>query len=337
MLTIGKRRWYNEIWRIFSPRSDHIKGVEPIVPVQGAMEDTYRFFGEGNFREAQEVLDRAHSDEFQDKTIQTALKTARFWEERVRQLDLRADGFEKGEYLYSQWRYFLETYLPRLEVPFTEGLSHVRGWVHRRALEELEPLALRQGESDPDLLKLIGRCRKTLGRYEEALDSFNRVLRAERQDAELLAETGDVYALMNRDREAKVFFREAYFTDPQKVDHRLLDSALLGRLAEEVKKRGYRDRELREWMPVYGVILGVLNVKRNLRPIEYGKLRQSIYQLKSELGDDEKRDWLVPRLINRYFWLIDHYLSAGENRETVEEVLMNIKLLDPEIHRQYTN
>ena len=44
----------------------------------------------------------------------------------------------------------------------------------------------------------------------------------------------------------------------------------------------------------------------------------------------------MPRLINRYFWLIDHYMSAGEPRERVEEVLAKIRELDPRVHRDYT-
>ena len=44
----------------------------------------------------------------------------------------------------------------------------------------------------------------------------------------------------------------------------------------------------------------------------------------------------MPRLINRYFWLIDHYLAAGEQRERIEEVLEKIRDLDPQVHREYT-
>jgi hypothetical protein len=45
---------------------------------------------------------------------------------------------------------------------------------------------------------------------------------------------------------------------------------------------------------------------------------------------------LVPRLINRYMWLIDHYLTTGEPRERIDEVLARIRDIDPGVHADYT-
>jgi hypothetical protein len=42
-------------------------------------------------------------------------------------------------------------------------------------------------------------------------------------------------------------------------------------------------------------------------------------------------------LINHYLWLIDHYLSSGEERARVEEILARIRELDPEVFAEYTN
>jgi len=77
-------------------------------------------------------------------------------------------------------------------------------------------------------------------------------------------------------------------------------------------------------------------VKRELKPIEVGKLRQSIYELENEVKENaERRSLLTPRLINRYFWLIDHYINAKEDRSRIDEVLLKIKLMDPAVHKQY--
>jgi hypothetical protein len=73
-----------------------------------------------------------------------------------------------------------------------------------------------------------------------------------------------------------------------------------------------------------------------LRPLEFGRLKQSIFQLEKEVRGSGGQRPLVPRLINRYFWLIDHYLTVGEQRERVEEVLDRIRELDPRVHREYT-
>jgi hypothetical protein len=88
---------------------------------------------------------------------------------------------------------------------------------------------------------------------------------------------------------------------------------------------------------VYGTIWGVFSVKREMKPLEFGKLKQAIHQLEKECAaGGAGREILVPRLLNRYFWLIDHYMSAGEPRERVEEVLAKIRELDPRVHAEYT-
>jgi len=89
---------------------------------------------------------------------------------------------------------------------------------------------------------------------------------------------------------------------------------------------------------VYGVLYGVFNVKRELRALEFGKLKQAIFALENELKDAsaETRSVLVPRLINHYFWLIDHYVNVNDDKTRINEVLLKIKLLDTDVYNRYT-
>ena len=52
---------------------------------------------------------------------------------------------------------------------------------------------------------------------------------------------------------------------------------LIGRLVNEVKNMGYSNDLLKEWVPIYGNIYGVFNVRRELKPLEFGKLKQAIF------------------------------------------------------------
>jgi hypothetical protein len=77
-------------------------------------------------------------------------------------------------------------------------------------------------------------------------------------------------------------------------------------------------------------------VKRELKAVEVGKLRQSIYQLENESKEgSEDRAAIAPRLINRYFWLVDHYIAVKEDRAKIEEVLLKVRLLDQSVYKQY--
>ena len=42
-------------------------------------------------------------------------------------------------------------------------------------------------------------------------------------------------------------------------------------------------------------------------------------------------------MINRYFWLIDHYRATGEPRERIDDVLARIRETDPAVHEDYTS
>ena len=116
-----------------------------------------------------------------------------------------------------------------------------------------------------------------------------------------------------------------------------LESELIVRLIDLVKQKGFSEAAMLEWIPVYGVLYGVLNVKRQLRPQEVGRLKQSIYTLENEMKDPAAQpEILVPRLINHYFWLIDHYVTENNERSKINETLLKIQLLDNDVYNKYT-
>ena len=191
-------------------------------------------------------------------------------------------------------------------------------------------------QSDPELILRLGRAYKGRGDYETAIQYLEAAATAKRDDAAVLAELGDAYALINETRRAKALFREAFFINPQRIDVEFLESGLITRLTEKALEAGREGIELTEWIPVYGEILGVLSVKRELKPIEAGKLKQSIYELETELAaDGARRPILLPRLINRYFWLVDYYMNQKEEKARIDELLLKIKLLDSNVHKMY--
>jgi hypothetical protein len=134
-----------------------------------------------------------------------------------------------------------------------------------------------------------------------------------------------------------VLFREAFFIAPLKIESSFLDSEMIRRLIESVAAKKFTGGVLLEWIPVYGVLYGVFTVKRELRPQEAGKLRQAIYSLETELKETGcDRAIIVPKLINHYFWFIDHLIARQEERSKIEETLLKIKLLDADVHKKYT-
>ena len=289
-----------------------------------------------NISAAESELEQAVSADYENESVLSSLKCVKFWSERDSYLRSIGHEFERGEYLLSQWPMFDE-FAERFEAyqPCVQALRH---YVFSTALASFEKLFKETDNGDPELLVRIGRCHKGLGSYDQAV-RYLEAAAAERPDsAELTAELADGYALINEVAAAKAFFREAFFLDPQRVHLEVLESQMVRALARKIEDLEFHGEELREWIPVFGVLYGVFNVKRELRSIEYGKLKQSIYALERELKEGRSRRELIePRLINHYFWLIDHYVCSGEDAAKIDEVLLKLRSLNDKIYRMYTN
>ncbi len=295
----------------------------------------FDLFREGRFPEAAAQLEKVLRIDFDYPDVTASLKCANFWRERQERLAEIREPYERGELLLGEWRHFVE-FVHRIGGVSEKSLFSLRQYVFGTALAAYRSLA-EQGGYDAELLLRIGRCHKELGSYDLAIENLEKANQMKNGFAPVLAELADCYALVGEARISKIFFREAFFVGAQEIDLSTLESGMIQRLVQRLRSMGLREAEVREWIPVYGTVFGVLNVRRELRPLEYGKLKQSIYRMENQLeGDKAERELLVPRLLNHYFWLIDHYTSAGEDRSRVDEVLARIKRLDPAIHREYT-
>ena len=92
-----------------------------------------------------------------------------------------------------------------------------------------------------------------------------------------------------------------------------------------------------KWSPVYEVLCGIHNTTRPLRPIEFSNLKRDITSLENEIQSSTGGvSALVPRLINKYFWLIDYYLNINDDREKINDTLRRIKLLNEDVYKKYT-
>ncbi|MDR2662407.1 MAG: hypothetical protein LBC31_05360 [Treponema sp.] len=248
-------------------------------------------------------------------------------------------AYEYGGYILSQWKSYY-SFLERIggQAAYDSCRYAVKHFVFSTALGFFEDL-LGSGENqhDPLLLLQVGRCYKGVGNFEEALKYLEQAARFKREDGETLSELADVNALLEETRAAKALFREAFFIDPQGIEIRNMDSELILRLAERVRDLGYSGQELLEWIPIYGTLYGVFSVKRELKLAELGKLKQSIFVLENEVRGKSGQELLIPKLINRYLWLIDHYENIKAEPALIEETMLKIKILDPAVYERYRN
>jgi len=286
---------------------------------------------------ASALLDEALKADCDSQEIKHALKSVDWWIVRSSGIAGIANPYEKGEAILSRLRQYF-SFLDTLPDYFEKCQYAVRRFVFSCALGCFRDL-LGDGvnQHDPGLLLLVGRCYKGVGVYDEAFRYVEQAVRFKRDDSEALAELADVNALLGETEKAKALFREAFFLNPERIDLRVMESEMILRLRNKLaREKGYREEELREWIPVYGKLWGVFSVIRELKSIEFGRLKQSISTLETECrGNPSRGAALKPRLINRYFWLIDYYDTKKEDPCLREEVLLKIKVTDQEIYDRY--
>ena len=285
---------------------------------------------------AQSFLKRALETDFEHPEVLYALKCLNWWLAKLQRLDDFGNPYEQGGYLLSQWKSYY-AFLDRIEDSYDSCQYALKRFVFCRALECFLPLLDDSAnQQDPALLLQAGRCCKGAGDWEEAIAYLEQAGRYRRDDSAILSELADVNALLGEMRAAKVLFREAFFLDPQGIDLYGLESELIVRLRDRVKEAGFTAQELAEWIPVWGYIWGVFSVKRELKPVEQGRLKQSILSLENEYRSKNGGDPLLkPRLLNRYFWLID---NCEHNRDTsglLDETILKIKFIDPMVYEHY--
>ncbi|MDR2717432.1 MAG: hypothetical protein LBB89_05135 [Treponema sp.] len=306
-------------------------------PVEGLIQKAYNKLKASDAEGAAALLDKALQIDSDNKEIKHALKSVNWWLEHTARVNEIKNPYEKGGFILSQLKQYY-SFLDIVADNYDLCQYAVRRYVFSSALSCFQDL-LGDGvnQHDPGLLLLVGRCYKGVGNYDEALKYLEQAVRFKREDGETLAELADVNALLGEASTAKALFREAFFLNPEKIDLRAMESEMVIRLRDRLaQEKNYREEELREWIPVYGRLWGVFSVKRELKPIEFGRLKQSIFTLETECRGNPKQSALLkPRLINRYFWLIDYYENKREDPELIEEVLLKIKVTDPEIYERY--
>jgi len=318
------------------------------------LKKAYNLLEKGDAMNAKQILADALEYDLENKEINFAHWCCAFWAEYIDKISL-TDASVRGDGLINRWISF-KTLLEREEREKTIQPRAV--YITQKcvftlasaAFKELENNLLEKNSSSneesssievtqcSEIYRKAGLCHKKLGEYETALNYLMQANSLTPSSAKILAEMADCYALCGEEKNAKVLFREAFFIDAQKIDVVFLESELILCLINQVKELGYTGSALLEWIPVYGILQGVFNVKRQMKTQEIGKLKQDIFAKMNELKDPTNNTQvLTPKLINMHFWLIDYYSRSNDSyaENEIKNCELQIRVLDDTIYRLY--
>jgi tetratricopeptide (TPR) repeat protein len=282
--------------------------------------------------EARRLFEEALKKDYGNGVAKFALKALLWWLKRLSEAP-SANGPEKGGAIVDEWKGFYRFLdgLGGMDDAERDALRAIRYWVSAVALEAFAYNALNSSQSgDWGLQFKLGLCYKGLGDYENARVFLDTAAGLKQDDVSLLFERADVKALAaegngGSDGEARLIFREAFWADPQEARVYSMESVFFRGLYHAVAERGYEGDEILEWMPVWGTLLGAFPFQCELSQIKLGKLKTRIFELENKLkaeGGPDSRNGegrLAPRLLNGYFWLLEHYEASRRSEEARQD------------------
>lgn len=306
------------------------------IQTENGLKEALKLLEKGDPVNAQKIISALFEKELECPELMYTTFCCTFWDRTISSLKDIENPYERGELLLTEWKSFLN-YISKQQDEYKPAFFATQTGIFNLALKNYSALIENATQSQKAGLFLkAGMCYKKLGAFEKAsacLTEANNMLGGQ---ADVLAELADCYSLCGNDRNAKVLFREAFFVAPDKIDLDFLDSGLIRSLIDKLECKKFSKRVLAEWIPVYGVLWGIFNVKRELSSQEIGKLKQDIYAMENENKNPScDSEILVPRLLKSYFWLIDQYVMKNDMDAQINDVLLKIKILDSSIYAMY--
>jgi len=290
----------------------------------------------GNLIEAQNAFTDLLKIHFNNDIAESGLKCCKYWLIRFDKIESFKDDVEKGRFLFIEWKKF-EIFIETKNKFNKKVLSSIMFFVHKKALDYLKK-NLNSRIIDAELIYLTGIANKKIGDYKNAIINFKKALSIDINNANILAQLADSYALIDEENKAKLLFREAFFIEPDIIDIELLDSNIIHTIISKLYEMNIPQQEIKYWIPVYGRVFEVFNIYRELIPVEYGRLKQEIFSLEKDIETEFcYKNSKKARLINYYLWLYDYFLIKGNSKNEILYIENNIKKLSNDIYNLLKN
>lgn len=300
------------------------------------LKDALNFLEAGNPIQAQRIIGTLFEQDLESKELIYTNRCCTYWIDSERRLKEIENPYLRGERLLEEWKNF-RAFMANEKFSYEPAFYSVQRGFFSKALKNYkELLDSKDHMQRAGAYRKTGICLKKLGDFENARDFLTEANAIQQKNPQIIAELADCYSLCGEDKISKVLFREAFFIDSESIDLEFLDSELIKCLAKKVAEKGYKGKLLLEWIPVYGVLFGIFNIKRELHSQDVIRLKTNIFAMENEYKDPScSTEYLTPRLLNSYFWLIDHYVMTHEDASKVNEILLKIKILDSSVYEMY--
>ncbi len=288
------------------------------------------------FNKALEIMEEILKINSEFPGLVESIKSIKFWQNRWLKILRTPQGKEQADILLDEWvnyENFSKSFSNQPEKIFIV----IKNLIYKKILKNLIYAFQNSEVPNVELLKKIGEIFLEIDENQKAIETLEYARMFRKKDSYLLALLAESYSREGNIQKAKSLFREAFLYNPQEIDLSLIKSELILEIVKTIKSKGIDEKMLLEWIPVYGAILNIFNIKREISYEELVRLTQEAEELEKEYYNRQfTNEFIEPKLINRYLWLIDYYRLQSPNKEYTKIYLNKLKELNPKIYEQYS-
>ncbi|MBN2402588.1 MAG: hypothetical protein JXN64_09310 [Spirochaetes bacterium] len=309
-------------------------------PISIGINEVYQLIEEGDFKQAIRKSDELMDINPDFPGLTEGYRTAKFWSNRTGELGNLTKGKQTADFLMREWEDFKIYAAGNNMIDSTAYLS-VMKYIFFNASEHYK-IAFKEQESTADnfdLLLNLGMCFLILKEYKASIETLEYARSSNRNSARLNSLLGEAYFNTNEISRSLLFFKEAFFINPSEIDLTPLKSKPILDLTGITKEKKPGANNIREWMPVFGFIYDIFYARRNINSEQIESIKREIYSLEKNLRSLSKEKTaessIIPRLINKYIWMLDYFRFQNYDYESIMEIKNRLIQLDSEIFENY--
>jgi tetratricopeptide (TPR) repeat protein len=309
-------------------------------PLLNESGELYQLISEGNFQEAIKKSDLLMNINPEYPGLIEAYRTAKFWSNREKEIKKTSEGKKTADFLMEEWNSF-EDYAAYKDMKSSSAYKSAMRYIFFKAAEQYK-IAFQKNEETSnqfDLLINLGGCFLRLKEYKFAIETLEYAMNSYKTNAKLLFILGESYYHIDDIPKCLLYMREAFQIDPSQIDLSLVEAKPIMEIIEAIKNSGKNIRDVREWIPVFGFITDIFYVRRNLNKHQVESLKHEVFNLENSFSrlnsDDIEATNILPRIINKYLWLLDYYDHQNINPENSDQIKGRLVSLDKDLFQEF--
>jgi tetratricopeptide (TPR) repeat protein len=309
-------------------------------PILNSFNEVFQLIEKGEFTPAIKIINGLMDIDADYPGLIESYRVAKFWNNRENDIKNLEAGKNTAEYLMKQWEVFNE-YAESKNMTSSSAFKAAMRYIFFKASDHYKFAFKEQQDTSSNFRFLLnlGDCFLKLEEYQSAIETLEYARSSYRSNAHLLATLGEAYFHLADLPKSLASFREAFFINPTEIDLDILRATPILDIVEIIRKERSEYKNINEWIPIYGFIHDIFYVKRNINVHLVETIEKDIYSLevtyqKMNKGQIENSN-IVPRLINKYLWLLDYYTLQNYDFDTITQIRERLIKIDRNLFQQY--